>query len=90
MGNGQPDNSWQVNENAPSAWNTTQRVLSQIDETDVVLHIGDISYAMGYASVVRDTSLMLYVYRLLGLCGQICIVVISVLYCHHSVNYTAA
>ena len=78
MGNGQPDYSWQLKGNALSAWNTTQRVLSQIDQTDVVLHIGDISYAMGYASVVKDTSLILYVCILLGIC-----VIIFLMYCHH-------
>lgn len=32
--------------------NTTRNVLSQIDFIDMVLHIGDISYAVGYSAQV--------------------------------------
>ena len=54
MGNGQPDDSRQVGHPGQQpALNTTRLVLNQIDQTDLVLHIGDISYARGYASVVR-------------------------------------
>ena len=53
MGNGQPDDSRQVITGQQPALNTTKLVMNQLNETDVVLHIGDISYARGYASVVR-------------------------------------
>jgi len=53
MGSGQVDQSLQVIHAQQPALNTTRLVLNQIDQTDLVLHIGDISYARGYASVVR-------------------------------------
>ena len=52
MGNAQIDDSRQAVKQQQPALNTTRLVENQIDETDVVLHIGDISYARGYASVV--------------------------------------
>lgn len=52
MGNGQPDDSRQVVTGQQPALNTTKLVLGQLNRTDLVLHIGDISYARGYASVV--------------------------------------
>ncbi len=52
MGNGQLDDSRQVITKQQPALNTTRLVTDQIDQTDVILHIGDISYARGYASVV--------------------------------------
>ncbi|XP_064404192.1 uncharacterized protein LOC135349586 [Halichondria panicea] len=51
MGNGQPDDSRQTVTGQQPALNTTKLVLGQLDRTDLVLHIGDISYARGYASV---------------------------------------
>ena len=54
MGNGQPDDSRQVVTGQQPALNTTKLVVNQLNQTDVVLHIGDISYARGYASVVRN------------------------------------
>ena len=53
MGVGQADQSLQVIRAQQAALNTTRLVLNQINRTDLVLHIGDISYARGYASVVR-------------------------------------
>lgn len=53
MGVGQADQSLQVIRAQQPALNTTRLVLNQINQTDLVLHIGDISYARGYASVVR-------------------------------------
>eukprot|EP00731_Ephydatia_muelleri_P019789 Em0012g614a len=52
MGNGQVDDSLQIMTAQQPALNTTNLIYSQIDQTDLVLHIGDISYARGYASVV--------------------------------------
>ena len=57
MGNGQPDDSIQVDAGQQPALNTTRLVLNQINETDLVLHIGDISYARGFAGVVRSPQL---------------------------------
>ena len=58
MGNGQPDDSIQVEHPGQQpALNTTRLVLNQINETDLVLHIGDISYARGYASVVKKVEM---------------------------------
>ena len=54
MGNGQPDDSRQVITGEQPALNTTKLVVNQLNQTDLVLHIGDISYARGYASVVRN------------------------------------
>ena len=51
MGNGQEDDSRQVVHGQQPSLNTTRRVKGEISSTDVVLHIGDISYARGYASV---------------------------------------
>ena len=52
MGNGQVDDSLQIMVAQQPALNTTNLIYNQIDQTDLVLHIGDISYARGYASVV--------------------------------------
>jgi len=55
MGNGQEDDSQQIiNPSQQPALNTTRLVLNQIDQTDLVLHIGDISYARGFASVWEE------------------------------------
>ena len=52
MGMGQVDGSLQpIHEQYPSL-NTTRLVIKELDQTDLVLHIGDISYARGYAAVV--------------------------------------
>ena len=51
MGNGQEDDSRQVVTGQQPSLNTTRRVMGEVDTTDVVMHIGDISYARGYASV---------------------------------------
>eukprot|EP00731_Ephydatia_muelleri_P019818 Em0012g643a len=54
MGNGQVDDSLQIMTAQQPALNTTNLIYSQIDQTDLVLHIGDISYARGYASVWEE------------------------------------
>eukprot|EP00731_Ephydatia_muelleri_P019794 Em0012g619a len=64
MGNGQVDDSLQIMTAQQPALNTTNLIYSQIDQTDLVLHIGDISYARGYASVCgRCTAVFLYVFQ---------------------------
>ncbi len=60
MGNGQPDDSRQVVTGQQPALNTTKLVLGQLYRTDLVLHIGDISYARGYASVVSNYTLLVH------------------------------
>ena len=54
MGNGHLDDTWQVIRQQPGALNTTAILRSLVKETDVVFHIGDISYARGYANVVSE------------------------------------
>lgn len=49
MGKGEEDGSEEHWEERPSL-NTTRNVLALVDETDLVLHIGDIAYAVGYSS----------------------------------------
>jgi hypothetical protein len=51
MGNGHIDDTWQVIRQQPGARNTTAILKGLVNETDVVFHIGDISYARGYANV---------------------------------------
>ena len=37
----------------PPAINNTKLIAKEVKERDLVLHIGDISYAVGYAGVVK-------------------------------------
>ena len=53
MGVGQVDQSMQVYHDQQAALDTMRRVLNQINQINLVLQLGDISYARGYASVVR-------------------------------------
>ena len=53
MGVGQVDQSMQVYHDQQAALDTMHRVLNQINQINLVLQLGDISYARGYASVVR-------------------------------------
>ena len=46
----------QVIRQQPASLNTTRLVQNRMNVTDLVLHIGDISYARGYASVVSYKS----------------------------------
>jgi len=49
MGKGEEDGSFEHWEEVPSL-NTTKNVYSQINFIDLILHIGDIAYAVGYSS----------------------------------------
>ncbi len=51
MGKAEEDNSEEHWEQYPSL-NTTKNMESRLGEIDLVLHIGDISYAVGYAAQV--------------------------------------
>ena len=52
MGEAQQDDTLQPDAPQPGAINTTNHIIQQLDNVDMVLHIGDISYARGYAGVV--------------------------------------
>ena len=56
MGEAQQDDTLQPIAPEPGAINTTNCVKGQVDAIDMVLHIGDISYADGYAGAVRTTD----------------------------------
>ncbi|CAI8008589.1 Probable inactive purple acid phosphatase 27 [Geodia barretti] len=51
MGNGHVDGTWQVIREQPGAVNTSRMLRGLVNQTDVVFHIGDISYARGFANV---------------------------------------
>ena len=53
MGCGEEDDSFFLVEDIqPDSFNTTKMIEEQLDDIDFVLHIGDISYARGFSSVV--------------------------------------
>ena len=52
MGVGNQDGTMAVLLQSQAPLNTVRLLKNQLNQTDVILHIGDISYAMGYASVV--------------------------------------
>ena len=52
MGGTQPDNALQSVPAQLPPLKTKSRVQKELNDTDIVLHIGDISYARGYAGVV--------------------------------------
>ena len=59
MGMGQADGSLQpIYEEYPSL-NTTRLVMKEVNNTDFILHIGDISYADGLAGEVSVLTLLL-------------------------------
>ena len=53
MGQAQVDDTQQPIKAQPPAINNTILIEKELSERDFVLHIGDISYARGYAGVVR-------------------------------------
>ena len=55
MGCGEPDDSYQMETEQPSM-NTTNLIQEKLDDIDFVMHIGDMSYALGYSSVVRGDA----------------------------------
>ena len=62
MGNGHEDGTWQVIRQQPGALNTSRMLKGLVPETDLVFHIGDISYARGYANVVSGNCMSYYMY----------------------------
>ena len=53
MGCGEIDGSYREQLFNPSL-NTTERLLEELSRTDFLMHIGDMSYAQGYAAIVRE------------------------------------
>lgn len=49
MGKGQKDGT-QVHWQQEPSLNTTNNILNKLNETDLILHIGDISYAVGFSA----------------------------------------
>ena len=62
MGEAQQDDTQQPDPSQPGAISTTNHVKDQVNAIDMVLHIGDISYARGYAGVVRTTDYCCHCY----------------------------
>ena len=57
LGHGVPDNTFQVEKLEQASLNTTKNVYSEINETDLIVHIGDLSYAVGYSAQVKHVML---------------------------------
>ena len=53
MGHGEYDDSRQVLKLEQPSIETTKHLIAELNHTDLVVHIGDLSYADGYAAVVR-------------------------------------
>jgi hypothetical protein len=53
MGQGPLDDTNQFISSQPPSLNTTRLMMSELHARDLILHIGDISYARGYAGVVN-------------------------------------
>ena len=53
MGCAEMDDSYMV-QTVRASLNTTKRIKEQLDKIEFVIQIGDISYAMGYSSMVRQ------------------------------------
>eukprot|EP00731_Ephydatia_muelleri_P012018 Em0006g912a len=56
MGCAEMDDSYMV-QTVRASLNTTKRIKEQLDKIEFVIQIGDISYAMGYSSLVITTTL---------------------------------
>ena len=56
MGCGEIDGSYREQLFNPSM-NTTERMKGELNHTDVVFHIGDMSYAQGYAAIVSTSRI---------------------------------
>ncbi|MED6195884.1 putative inactive purple acid phosphatase 27 [Stylosanthes scabra] len=50
MGKGERDGSNEYNDYQPGSLNTTDQLIKDLENIDIVLHIGDITYANGYIS----------------------------------------
>jgi hypothetical protein len=54
LGHGQMDDTKEVINAEPPSLNTTRNMAAIADDYDFVMHIGDISYAEGFASTVSQ------------------------------------
>ena len=52
MGHGEFDDTRQVLHHEQASINTTKNLIKEMDTHDLILDVGDISYADGYESVV--------------------------------------
>lgn len=59
MGCAEMDDSYMV-QTVKASLNTTKRIEEQLDKIDFVIQIGDISYAMGYSSMVCGIVTCIY------------------------------
>ncbi|XP_065860580.1 probable inactive purple acid phosphatase 1 [Euphorbia lathyris] len=50
MGKGEVDGSSEYNDFQPGSLNTTKQLIEDLDNIDIIFHIGDICYANGYIS----------------------------------------
>ncbi|KAJ8774603.1 hypothetical protein K2173_017049 [Erythroxylum novogranatense] len=50
MGKGEADGSSEYNDFQPGSLNTTKQLIQDLEDIDIVFHIGDICYANGYLS----------------------------------------
>ncbi len=53
LGHGEIDDTKQVLRDEEPSLNTTRRLVEEMEYQDLVLHIGDICYAEGFAATVR-------------------------------------
>ena len=54
MGQAQPDLTQPPIKGQQPSLNTTRLIEGELHDTNVLLHIGDVSYARGYAGTVRN------------------------------------
>lgn len=52
LGHGEYDDSRQVLKLEQPSINTTKHLIQEINSSDLVIHVGDLSYADGYEAVV--------------------------------------
>lgn len=54
LGHGELDQSLQIKKLEQASLNTTKAVFSEINDTQLLIHIGDLSYAVGFAAQVSS------------------------------------
>ena len=52
LGHGERDGTIQIEKLEQASLNTTKHVSNEINKTDLVIHIGDLSYAVGFSAEV--------------------------------------
>ena len=71
MGCGEIDGSYREQLYNPSI-NTTDRLLEELYRTDFLMHIGDMSYAQGYAAIVSDIFHRIFALACTGSFSRLC------------------